>query len=193
MPPSTATLPQEHCTYFDEVINNRLRGVSRMESLNIILEGAVRSYSDEEKIALAEKKNDVYRQLLQKMSVSDLSDEVKETLVYLRLKRMRLAIGSSSKNAKLILGRIGLGDFFDAISDGTNISKSKPDPEVFLCAAEMLGLQPEECLVVEDAEAGILAAQRGGFQSAAIGDAAAMCDADVKLNAFSDLKKCVSL
>ena len=186
-------IADEQGIYFDEVINNRLRGVSRMESLNIILEGTTRGYSDEEKIALTERKNDVYRELLQNLCALDLSDEVKETLVYLRMKRLRIAIGSSSKNAKLILERIGLDNFFDAISDGTNISNSKPDPEVFLRAAEMLGLMPEECLVVEDATAGILAAQRGGFQSAAIGDAATMCDAKVKLNSFSDLKKCISL
>lgn len=175
--------------YFDEQINNRLRGVSRMASLDIILERADRSYTQEEKDAFAEEKNASYVELLQQMSPADLSDEVKETLNVLRAAGYRLAIGSSSKNTKLILSRIGLGGFFDAISDGTNITHSKPDPEVFLKAADMLGLPPEECLVVEDAKAGIQAAHAGGFQSAGIGEAAEHPACTYPIVCFSDLKK----
>ena len=175
--------------YFDEIINNRLRGVSRMASLDIILERADRSYTQEEKDAFAEEKNATYVELLQQMSPADLSDEVKETLHALRAAGYRLAIGSSSKNTKLILSRIGLGDFFDAISDGTNITHSKPDPEVFLMAAEMLSLPPEECLVVEDAKAGIQAAHAGGFRSAGIGEASEHPDCTYPIAHFSDLKK----
>ena len=97
------------------------------------------------------------------MSPADLSVEVKDTLDELRKRGYKLAIGSSSKNTKKILKQIGLGDYFDAISDGTNITKSKPDPEVFLKAAEMLGEKPENCMVVEDALAGIEAAYAGGL------------------------------
>ncbi|MBQ6316998.1 MAG: beta-phosphoglucomutase [Oscillospiraceae bacterium] len=175
--------------YFDEIINNRLRGVSRMASLDIILERADRCYTQEEKDAFAEEKNATYVELLQQMSPADLSDEVKETLHALRAAGYRLAIGSSSKNTKLILSRIGLGDFFDAISDGTNITHSKPDPEVFLMAAEMLCLPPEECLVVEDAKAGIQAAHAGGFRSAGIGEASEHPDCTYSIAHFSDLKK----
>ena len=138
--------------YFDETINNRLRGVSRMDSLEIILERAERAYTPEEKEALAEKKNDLYRRLLGNMSPADLSGEVKRTMDALRAAGIRLAIGSSSKNTKFILERIGLSGYFDAISDGTNIQRSKPDPQVFQMAAEFLGLQPGCCLVVEDLE-----------------------------------------
>lgn len=159
--------------YFDETINHRLRGVSRMESLEIILERADRTYTQEEKLELAAKKNRIYVSLLDQMSPADFSEEVSDTLRQLRKRGYRLAIGSSSKNTKHILKQIGLGDFFDAISDGTNIVNSKPDPEVFLKAAEMLKELPEECLVVEDACAGIEAACRGGFPSAGIGEAAA--------------------
>lgn len=134
--------------YFDESINNRLRGVSRMASLDIILERAERRYSVGERETLAEKKNQIYIELLQQMSTSDLSDEVKETLERLHLKGYKLAIGSSSKNAK------------------------KPNPEVFLKAAEYLNFAPHDCLVVEDAFAGIAAAVSGGFDSAGIGEAA---------------------
>ena len=152
--------------------NNRQRGVSRMESLEVLLEKAPRTYSDEEKQELADQKNRIYVSLLQNMSVFDLSDEVRLTLNTLRKAGLKLAIGSSSKNSRLILKRIGLNDFFDSVSDGNSLRKSKPDPEVFLRAAEMLGLSPAECLVVEDASAGILAASRGGFDTAGIGDAA---------------------
>lgn len=173
--------------YFDEIINNRLRGVSRMASLEIVLKRSEEQYTDEQKLALAEQKNDLYRELLMQMSPADLSDEVKSTLDALRARSFKLAIGSSSKNAKLILGRIGLGDYFDAISDGTDITHSKPHPEVFLKAAEMLGLEPGCCLVVEDARAGVEAAVAGGFDSAGIGEAAEHEQVTYGLSAFSDL------
>jgi beta-phosphoglucomutase len=182
-------LADEEGIYFDENINNRLRGVSRMDSLEIILEKADRTYSQEEKEQMAQKKNDLYVSLLAQMSPADLSDEVKGTLDELRSRGYRLAIGSSSKNTKRILKQIGLGDYFDAISDGTNITNSKPDPEVFLKAAEMLGEQPADCLVVEDALAGIEAAYRGGFQSAGIGEAATHAHVTYPINTFSDLKE----
>lgn len=179
--------------YFDETINNRLRGVSRMDSLEIILERAERAYTPEEKEALAEKKNDLYRRLLGNMSPADLSGEVKRTMDALRAAGIRLAIGSSSKNTKFILERIGLSGYFDAISDGTNIQRSKPDPQVFQMAAEFLGLEPGCCLVVEDAEAGIRAARAGGFDSAGLGEAAACGLATYAMQSFGDLEKiCLS-
>lgn len=158
--------------YFDETINHRLRGVSRMESLEIILERYSGALSAEEKEAAAEEKNALYRELLQQMSPQDLSEEVKRTLDALRAKGLRLGIGSSSKNTRFILERIGLSGYFDAVSDGTNITKSKPDPEVFLKAAQFLHLDPQDCLVVEDAKAGLIAAQAAGMDCAVIGDAA---------------------
>ena len=158
--------------YFDREINNRLRGVSRMASLDIILERYEGpALSQEEKNALATKKNDIYRTLLGRMTPADLPEEVKETLDGLRAKGMKLSIGSSSKNAPFILERIGLGGYFDAVSDGNNITHSKPDPEVFLKAAEFLGLEPAECIVVEDAVAGAEAGHAGGFTVACVGDA----------------------
>ena len=121
---------------FDETVNNRLRGVSRMESLEIILEPYEgQPLSDDRKVELATIKNDRYRVMLGELSPQDLDPAVRTTLDDLRGRGLKLAIGSSSKNAKYILQRIGLGDYFDAISDGTNISRSKPDPEVFLKAA----------------------------------------------------------
>ena len=173
--------------YFDRKINERLRGVSRMDSLDIVLERSEREYSPEEKQALAEEKNSAYRALLNNMSGSDLSDEVRDTLGILRERGYKLAIGSSSKNTKTILTQIGLGDFFDAVSDGTNISRSKPDPEVFLCAAKFLGVEPESCIVIEDAVAGIQAAKSAGMLSAGIGPAAKYERSDHKISAISEL------
>ncbi len=173
---------------FNEQINNRLRGVSRMDSLEIILERYDGKLSQQEKEAIAQEKNDIYRKLLEKMSPADLSDEVKDTLDTLRARGLKLAIGSSSKNTKFILAHIGLGDYFDAISDGTNITRSKPDPQVFQMAAEFIGMKPEVCLVVEDAKAGIEAARAGGFDSAGLGEAASCGLATYAMKTFSDLK-----
>ncbi len=174
--------------YFDEVINNRLRGVSRMASLEIILERADREYSEEEKLAFAEEKNNTYRELLKNMSPADLTDEVRETLEELRRRGYLLAIGSSSKNTKFILGQIGLADFFDAIADGTDITNSKPDPEVFLIAAERVHTEPALCVVVEDAKAGIQAAKAGGMIAFALhGDAENCGLEDYDLASFSSM------
>lgn len=175
--------------YFDEEINNRLRGVSRMESLGIILERSDIEYTSGEKQQLADRKNEEYVRLLDKMSPKDLSEEVKDTLDVLRGRGYLLAIGSSSKNAKNILKRLGLGNYFDAVSDGTNITKSKPDPEVFLKAAEYLHADPAECLVVEDAKAGIDAATAGGFDSAGLGEAAAYEKTVYAMKNFAALKE----
>lgn len=173
--------------YFDETINNRLRGVSRMESLEIVLERYDGTLTDAEKQDCAEEKNKLYQELLKQMSRADLSKEVADTLTALRVQGLKLAIGSSSKNARFILGQIGLDGFFDAISDGNNITHSKPDPEVFLVASDMLGIAPQHCLVVEDAVAGLEAAVAGGMHCAAIGDAVKSDLADYRLNSFADL------
>ena len=182
------TMADELGVYFDETINHRLRGVSRMDSLEIILEryeGPDLSLREKEK--LAEKKNEIYRTLLESMTPDDVTKEVRDTLTKLREKGYKLAIGSSSKNAKFILEKVELKDAFDAISDGNNITKSKPDPEVFLKAAEYLGLPPKACMVVEDAEAGIEAAKKGGMYAAGIGEAAKSINADESLKTFSEL------
>ena len=171
---------------FDRQYNNKLRGVSRLESLNLILALGERQYRDDEKQAMAQKKNDTYRRLLAKMSPADVSDDVLSTLNELK-KKYPLAIGSSSRNTKFILSRIGLADFFDAVIDGNDISASKPDPEVFLKAADALSQQPSSCLVVEDAAAGIEAAVRGCFDSAGIGDASRLDGATYHIERLSDL------
>ena len=176
---------------FDRERNNLLRGVSRMASLDIVLQKADKTYSESEKTAFAEEKNTLYRQYLGQMSPRDLPEEVRTTLQTLRNAGFLLAIGSSSKNAPFILERIGLGQFFDAVADGNCISHSKPHPEVFLKAAQMLDLSVSDCLVVEDAHAGVEAAAAGGFDCAAIGDAKDDSRATWHLNCFSDILRCV--
>lgn len=172
---------------FDRERNNLLRGVSRMACVDIILEKSTKTYSDEEKLQMAAEKNEMYRRLLAEISEKDLSDDVRNTLNTFRAAGLKLAIGSSSKNTPFILERIGLENFFDAVSDGNNITHSKPHPEVFLKAAAMLGLDPADCLVVEDAHAGVEAAVAGGFDCAAMGDARDDERAVLHLEKFSDL------
>ena len=172
---------------FDREINNRLRGVSRMASLDIILENYAGQLSLAEKEALATQKNELYKESLKQMGPADLSEEVKTTLDALRQRGYKLAIGSSSKNAPFILQQLGLGGYFDAISDGNNITNSKPDPEVFVKAAQMLCIPCEECLVVEDAVSGAIAGKRGGMQVACVGDASAEKAGDYNLASFKEL------
>lgn len=163
------TMADEEGIYFDREINERLRGISRMESLEIILERANRKYSKEEKLSLAERKNSLYRRLLDELTPEDILPGVMNTLETLKKDNMKIAIGSSSKNTLYILEKIGLRDYFDAIADGTQITKSKPDPEVFLLAAKKLDINPKECLVVEDADAGVEAALAGNMKVLAVG------------------------
>lgn len=177
---------------FDHKINNRLRGVSRMASLEIILERYTGpALSGAEKEALAEQKNELYKEYLKNMSPADLPDEVNATLQELNDMGLKLAIGSSSKNTPFILQQIGLGGYFDAVSDGNNITRSKPDPEVFLKAAQMLNLPPRDCLVVEDAVSGAQAGHAGGFNVACVGDAARAEAGNYNMKAFSELLQIV--
>ncbi len=156
---------------FDRARNNLCRGVSRMESLDIVLGDQKDAYTQAEKLRFAQEKNEDYREYLELMSPDLVPKDVLEALDTLKKEGYLLAIGSSSKNARLILENVELTQRFDAISDGTNISHSKPDPEVFLKAAQMLGVAPQNCAIVEDAEAGIQAGIAAGMMTFAIGDA----------------------
>ena len=176
---------------FDRQVNNRLRGVSRMACMEIILEHGGIMLPEEEKVAVATRKNERFRALLMTLTPSFVDDSVRKTLEKLRTQGRKLSVGSSSRNAKLILERTDLMKYFDAVSDGTNISRSKPDPEVFLKAAEFLSLDPSECAVVEDAIAGIDAANAGGFLSVGIGDAAGYEKTNVRITDLSELPNLV--
>lgn len=180
-------LADELGIYFDEAINNRLRGVSRMESLEIVLERSDKTYTEKEKLAFAAKKNEIYCGYLTAMTENDVTEEVRCTLTKLKEKGYKIAVGSSSKNAKLILEKVKLLDVFDKIADGNDIQKSKPDPEVFLKAAEFLGVEPESCYVVEDAEAGVIAGNRANMKTIATGDAKQSKLANYEIQKFSDI------
>ncbi|HAX02461.1 MAG: beta-phosphoglucomutase [Tenericutes bacterium GWC2_34_14] len=176
--------------YFDHVINHRLRGVSRMDSLNIILEKASKPYTEEEKLKLATIKNDYYVTLLASLTPKDILEDVNLVIDTLKQKGIKIAIGSSSKNTKKILKQIGLDQTFDEIADGNDVTRSKPEPDVFLKAAKKLGIDPENCAVVEDAEAGILAAKQAKMTAIAVSDARKSHLADYR---FEQLRKMLAL
>jgi len=154
---------------FTEEDNERLKGVSRMTSLNILLEIGGVTLSEEEKLRLAEKKNENYRTFILKMQPDEILDGAEAFLKELKAKGIKIALGSASKNAMTILDRLQLTDLFEAIIDGTKVSKAKPDPEVFIKGAEALGVQADECVVFEDAEAGVEAALAGNMRCVGIG------------------------
>ena len=164
-------MADEEGIYFDREINERLRGVSRMASLEIILERTSKVYTDEEKLALATRKNCYYVEFIQELTPADILPGVIENIDALKVNGIKVAIGSSSKNTPIILKQIGLSTYFDAVSDGNNITKSKPDPEVFVKAADMLGIPYNECMIIEDADAGIQAGKAAGMKTLAVGNA----------------------
>lgn len=176
-------MADEEGIYFDKIINNRLRGVSRMESLEIVLEKAEKEYSEEEKLQLAKRKNGYYKEFITKLTPSDILPGARKTLDELKANGIKVAIGSSSKNTPVILKQIGLSDYFDAVSDGNNITNSKPDPEVFLKAADMLGIPYAECMIVEDADAGIEAGKSAGMKTVSVHGAKG---ADIEIADLSD-------
>jgi beta-phosphoglucomutase len=157
---------------FGRESNNRLRGVSRMESLEIMLEKSAKQYSLPEKREMAERKNAVYRESLKGLSPADIFPGVIDVIKMLKDSKVKIAIGSSSKNAHAILRAVELEDVFDVIVDGNDITRSKPDPEVFAIAAARLSVSPEECVVIEDAVAGIEAGLAAGMSVLAVGAAA---------------------
>ena len=172
---------------FDERTNDLLRGVSRFDSLEIMLNAAGMKLAPEEKALLAEEKNTYYREYLDGLKPEQVQAETLCALKALKDIGVKLAIGSSSKNARTILEKLDMVHLFDAISDGNNISRSKPDPGVFLKAAEYLSLSPTECIVVEDAESGLLAGKNAGMSTVAYGPAASKYAADFFIESIPEI------
>lgn len=172
---------------FDRAINEQLRGISRMESLGIVLRKAQRSYTEEEKSGLADVKNEYYKNLITELTPEDILPGVMDFLRGLKDAGIKIAIASSSKNATFILSRIGLENFFDAVVSGSDIKNSKPDPEVFLLAAKRMNKEPPHCLVVEDAYAGIDAAVCGGMKSLGVGFASTYGKADLRAESLEKI------
>lgn len=169
---------------FTEIQNEALKGISRMDSLEIVLRAGGITASDEEKQRYAAEKNAYYLSLCSKMTPDDVLPGVRAFVDEAKRLGIKVGLGSASKNAGTILGNVRLEDCFDTIVDGNRVRNSKPDPEVFLLGALDLGLSPWECIVFEDAEAGIEAAIRGGMKSVGIGDPEILKKADVNLPGF---------
>jgi beta-phosphoglucomutase len=172
---------------FTEQDNERLKGVSRMRSLEILLEIGGKSFSEEEKLEMAEKKNAWYVEYIKNMDESELLEGSKEYLKKLRNSRIKVALGSASKNAPMILNNLNIMELFDVVIDGNQVSKAKPDPEVFSLGASELRLRPEDCVVFEDSEAGIEAAKRAGMKTVGIGKKEILKDADMVVKGLYEL------
>ncbi|TWR27695.1 beta-phosphoglucomutase [Mucilaginibacter achroorhodeus] len=155
---------------FTEHQNEQLKGVSRMASLDLILGwGGIKGMSNEQKIELADRKNTWYTEMIGAMTPSEILPGVRDFVIACRNAGLKTAIGSASKNTLNILQKLDLQSFFDAVIDGNSVSAPKPDPEVFLKGAEALGVSPADCVVFEDAVAGIEAAINGGMKTVGIG------------------------
>lgn len=171
---------------FDEHLNEKLKGVSRKESLELILKWANVSISDIEKLDAAKRKNDWYIEYVAKMTAAEILPGVVAFLDELKANDIRIALGSASRNSMMCLERIGLLNYFDVIVDGNKVETAKPNPEVFIIGATELGLKPFQCVVFEDAQVGIEAANAGGFFSVGVGDALVLKDANLVIKTFED-------
>lgn len=158
--------------------NERLKGVSRMNSLDIILDLAGTTLDADEKQRLSERKNTWFKEYLKEMTPRDIFPGVRPLIRALRHEGIAVGLASSSKNAAQVLDRLELHDQFDAVIDGTMIARAKPDPEIFLLTAKRLGLPPSSCVVIEDAAAGVAAAHAAGMKCAGIGAADVLDEAD---------------
>ncbi|HTA16380.1 MAG TPA: beta-phosphoglucomutase [bacterium] len=180
-------IAEEEGIAFDEKANEGLKGVSRMASLDLILARGKKTYSIEQKIALADKKNAIYVDMIAGLRPDEILPGVKDFLASLAAAGVKRAICSASKNAPMILDRLGVTKDFDTVVSGNDTSRSKPDPEVFEMAAGRLGVPPAECLVVEDAYAGIQAAKAAGMKAVGIGEAHVLDIADLVYSGTAQL------
>lgn len=169
---------------FDEEYNEKLKGVSRMESLELILSNgnACNRYTQEEKIAMAEKKNDNYKELIKQISPADTLPGIMDFLKELRENQIKIALASVSKNAPFILHQLELEDYFDYVADPGKVPNAKPFPDIFLAGMEAFSLTPAECIGVEDARTGIEAIHRAGMKAVGVGTESEMEEADLFLN-----------
>ncbi len=170
---------------FTEEDNEKLKGVSRTESLKLILQWGKKDISDPEELErLAQMKNEWYLDFILRMTPEETLPGVKNFLDELKKKKIHIVLGSASKNAQIILDRLNLKHYFDAIIDGTKTTTSKPDPEVFLLGAEAVKAKPKDCIVFEDAQKGIEAALKGGFLTVGVGNSDALEEAHIIIPGF---------
>ena len=169
---------------FTQKDNERLKGVSRVRSLEIILEIGGVTLSQAQKQEYCAWKNDRYLQFIHKLKADEILPGAKQFLLDARAAGYKIALGSASKNTALILKKLKIADLFDAVIDGTKVTKAKPDPEVFLKGAEAIGVPPAECVVFEDAEAGVDAAHNAGMLAVGIGSPKRLPKADCHIPGF---------
>ena len=173
------TIADELNIPFNEEDNEHLKGVSRTDSMKRILALGGLTKTDEEVLEMTTRKNDIYVNIISKMTPSDVLPGVVDFIKLLKDNQVPIAIGSSSKNTPTILKAVGLDNSFDVIVDGNQVTHSKPDPEVFLKGAERLGARPEDCVVFEDAISGVEAAKNGSMKCVGVGDPEVLSKADI--------------
>lgn len=172
---------------FTEADNERLKGVSRVRSLEILLEIGGLDFGDAIKQQMLTLKNEWYLEYIHKMTVDEILPGSRDYIEGLKARGVRVALGSASKNATLILDRLQIGDLFEAVIDGNVVSKAKPAPDVFLQGADALGLSPQNCVVFEDAEAGVESAHRAQMKVIGVGSVEALPEADFHITGLDDL------
>ena len=186
-------LADELGIYFDEVINERLKGVSRLQSLEIILEKSDKKYSQEEKEYYANKKNEYYKEMIKRITPEDLLPGVERFIEELKKRGIKIAIASVSTNAFTVVENLKIRDQFDYIVDANEIKHGKPDPEIFLNAAKHLGIPPEKCIGIEDSAAGITAIKKAGMFAVGVGNPETVKEADLILKDLSEADKILEL
>ncbi|MCU6497904.1 beta-phosphoglucomutase [Duganella vulcania] len=179
-------LAESQGVHFDHAFNENLKGIDRMGSLDLILASSKRTYTAEEKLALADEKNRHYQELIATMSSADLLPGAVRALDVVRAAGLRIGLASVSKNAFTVLGRLGITDKFDYVVDAATIARGKPDPEIFLKAARELGVAPQDCLGVEDAVAGVASIKAAGMFALGIGHPFVLTQADVVITSLND-------
>ncbi len=172
---------------FDRGFNEKLKGIGRMESLQMILDQGNAAYSEAERLELANKKNERYVQLLQQVTRQDLLPGIQKLLDSCKQQGIKIGLASASKNAGYVVARLGIEGYFDTIVDAAKVAKGKPDPEIFMTAAEQLKVPCAHCVGIEDAEAGIEAIQAAGMFAVGVGEAHAMRKADFRVGDTSEL------
>jgi len=182
-------LADELGMYFDKEQNEALKGVSRIDSLNIILNnnGKIDAYTYNEKEALADRKNEYYKELIETLTEKDILPGIKQLLIDARAKGLKTAVASVSKNAPRVLERIGLTAYFDTVADAAKVKNSKPDPEIFLTCASQLGVDPKDCIGLEDAQAGIEGILSAGMYAVGINVSVTTKEPDLMLASTAEL------
>ncbi|MGM0509258.1 MAG: beta-phosphoglucomutase [Fusobacteriota bacterium] len=184
-------MAQEEGLKFNRNINEKLRGVSRLASLNLILDFNNKPMAENKKRELTDRKNKYYQAYLKEMTEDDYLEGVEDLLKDLKSRGIKIGLGSASRNAKTVLKALNAEKYFDSISDGHSVKKGKPAPDLFWDAADKLGLKPEECVVVEDAASGVEAAKKAGMTAVGIGPEERVGKADYRYDKpkFIDLEE----